>query len=907
MTIPAGSRLGPYEILSPIGAGGMGEVYKAKDTRLERTVAIKVLPQHLSASSEVRQRFEREAKTISQLSHPHICALYDVGRENETEYLVMELLEGETLSERLAKGPLPLEQTLGYGIEIAEALDAAHRRGIVHRDLKPGNVMLTRSGVKLLDFGLARSFARSLDATGREQALAAHDPMARNSLTALPTVVGSSNLTREGTILGTLSYMAPEQLEGKEADARSDVFALGATLYEMATGGKAFSGSSQASVISAIMTSEPAPVSRLQSVAPASFDHVVATCLAKDPENRWQSAHDVAVELRWIDRSREEAAAARGGRPRSSPLVPWAIAAASVVSAILFFVASRRNAAPGDLLRVSLSPPPNTSFYFLEANSGRVAVSPDGRRLAFSTLDSEGTVRLWVRALDAEASFPIAGSEGAFFPFWSPDGHSLGFFAQGKLKIVDASASAAPPRPLTNVLEARGGTWAPDGTIVYSPWGAGGLFRISARGGDPSEVTKREGDERDHRWPWFLPDGRHFLYDVRFEQHDRDSIYVGSLDSKERLLLLRANSDVAYAPPGFLLFRSADRLMAVPFDAGSLRLNGEAVEVARGIEHFPPTGGSIFSASAGLLAFAPASRARLARMVWLDRSGREVGTLGASANYLGPRLARDGRHVAVSIVENLAKPPDLWLHDASLGTGTRLTQARTVSLMPVFSPDGSRVVFSSNRKGAWNLYETDVSKPVGDRPVLESDLPKWPCDFTPDGRFLLYREFNSETRGDLKFLDLAGDRKPHTFIATAYDEGAGNFSPDGRWVAYTSDESGRAEVHVASFPDASRRYRVSSDGGTQPRWSRDGRELFYLAGSKMTGVPVHAQRDDLTFGTSRVLFEAPFQTFGGTAFNISSRYDVSADGRFLVLLRASDEPPPPLTLVFHWTEMLRRP
>jgi Tol biopolymer transport system component len=371
--------------------------------------------------------------------------------------------------------------------------------------------------------------------------------------------------------------------------------------------------------------------------------------------------------------------------------------------------------------------------------------------------------------------------------------------------------------------------------------------------------------------------------------------------------VLQADSNVAWAPPGFLLFRNADRLMAVPFDARSLALGGEAVELARGIESFPPTGSSTFAASADLLAFAPESQARLSRLVWLDRSGKEVGTVGAPANYIGPRLARDGRHLAVSIIENLARAPDVWLYDPNLGTGTRLTHATRVSLMPVFSPDGSRVIFSSNRRGAWNLYETDVSNPAGDRPVLESDLPKWACDFTPDGQALLYREYSSETRGDLKFLPMTGDRKPRIFMATAYDEGSGVFSPDGRWVAYTSDESGRSEVHVAAFPEPSRRYRISSGGGSQPRWSRDGSEIFYLSGSKMTSVPVKRQGEELAFGASQVLFDQRLQTFGGTAFNIASRYDVSSDGRFLVLVHASEEPAPPLTLVFHWTGILKKP
>jgi Tol biopolymer transport system component len=870
----------------------MGEVYKARDTRLERTVAIKVLPSHLSSSEEVRQRFEREAKTISQLSHPHICALFDVGNQDGVEYLVMEYLEGETLANRLAKGPLPLEQTLRYGIEIAEALDKAHRQGIVHRDLKPGNVMLTKSGVKLLDFGLAKlRQPRSVPAASPLSALATEN----------------TPLTAEGMIFGTLQYMSPEQLEGREADARTDIFAFGCVLYEMATGKKAFSGTSQASLISSIMTAEPRPISAVQPMTPPTFDRIARTCFAKDPEKRWQSAHDVGLELQWVERSAAEASAGAVGRRSHSALLAWGVAALSVAAAIAVFAVSRRTASRQEILRAFIPPPPNTYFHFLEANCGPVAVSPDGRRLAFSAIDAQGTARLWLRALDAEAAFPIPGTEGAVFPFWSPDGGSLGFFSGGKLETVEASAAAAPPRVLANVVEARGGSWNRDGTILFCPSNASPVYRVASSGGTAVPVTTLAQDERNHPWPWFLPDGRRFLYEIRFDQLERSAIYLGSLESKEKRLLLQVDSNVVYSPPGYLLFRKAGRLVAVPFDADSLRVKGEAFELAKGIESFPPTGGSIFSASKDLLAFAPESQLRLSRLVWLDRSGKEVGSLGAPANYVSPRLSPDGRQLAVSITESLAIPPDVWLYDSHLGTGTRLTHRSRAALVPVFTPDGSRVVFfSASRTGVWDLFEVEVSRPGTERPLVQSEWPKYPNDFSPDGQFLLYREFHSETRGDLKFLPLTGDRQPRTFIATPYDEGSGVFSPDGRWVAYTSDESGRNEIHVAAFPDASRRYRVTSGGGSHPRWSRDGRELFYVSGRNMMSVPVEKQEADLAFGQSRTLFEKQLQTYGATAFYQPSRYDVSSDGRFLVLLRAGEEAPPPISLVFNWTELLKR-
>jgi serine/threonine protein kinase/Tol biopolymer transport system component len=890
MPISPGTRLGPYEILAPIGAGGMGEVYRARDTRLDRTVAVKILPARFAEDAEMRKRFEREARAISALSHPHICALHDVGSQDGVEYLVMEYLEGQALADRLAKGAIPLDQTLKIGAEIADALAAAHAAGILHRDLKPGNVMLTKSGVKLLDFGLAKP---GMFAAGT------------GSATELPTRT-SAPLTEKGFIAGTLQYMSPEQLEAKDPDARSDIFALGAVLYEMTTGRKAFEARSQASLIAAILEKDPPPVSQVQPVAPPALDRLILTCLAKDPDQRWQTARDVARELRWVERSAEEAPAKTVGRRKGSAPLAWAVAALGVAAAIGMFAVSRRNASRQEILRAYISPPPNTSFHFLEANCGPVAVSPDGRRLAFSAVDALDTGRLWLRPLDAEAASPIPGTEGALFPFWSPDGRSLGFYAGGKLRTVEASASAAPPRALADVDEARGGSWGPDGTILFCPSNSSPLYRVPASGGKPITVTTVAEGERNHPWPWFLPDGRHFLYEIRFEQPERDAIYVGSLDSKEKRLLVQVDSNVVYTRPGYLLFRKAGRLVAVPFDADSLTIEGEAVELTKGLESFPPTGGSIFSASPDLLAFAPESQLRQSRLVWLDRSGKEVGSLGAPAKYISPRISPNGRQVAVSITENVAVPPNVWLYDIRLGTGTRLTHRPRAALVPVFSPDGSRIVFSSYGRSTWDLFEVEVSHPGRERVLLQSRGGKSPNDFSPDGQFLLYREFSSETRGDLKFLPLAGDRQPRTFIASPYDEGSGVFSPDGRWVAYASDESGRSEIHVADFPDASRRYRVSSGGGAQPRWSRDGRELFFISGKSMMSVPAGRQGADLVFGQARTFFEKQLQTYGGTASYMTGRYDVSEDGRFLVLLRATDEAPPPLSIVLHWTELLKK-
>ncbi len=882
MPLTSGTRLGPYEIVAPIGAGGMGEVYRARDTRLERTVAVKVLPPHLSASPESRQRFEREARTISQLSHPHICALYDVGREGDTEFLVMEYLEGETLADRLASGPLPIEQTLRFGVQISDALDKAHRSGIVHRDLKPGNVMLTKSGVKLLDFGLARALAPTSAAT---------------QLTALPTQ--TVPLTQEGTLLGTLQYMAPEQLEAKDADARTDIFALGAVLYEMATGTKAFAGASQASLIGSILRDEPRPISDVVPLTPIALDRIVRTCLAKDPEDRWQTARDVSRQLAEVGKeplvSPAPVAVARRSRWWA---LPWGLALIALALAALSGRTAWNRSAPGGVVRAFIHPPPGTEFYFLDANSGTPAVSPDGSRIAFSARNTDDQVLLWVRPLDSLDAFVIRDSSGASFPFWSPDGRSLGFFAQGKLKIVEANSSALPV-PLADIEEPRGGTWGAGGNILFAAGYRLPILSVPASGGTPTAVTEIRGEI--HRWPTFLPDGRHFLYDVRVQGEERGVIYVKSLDSKESREVVREHSDVLYVPPGYLLFRRAGRLTAAPFDADKREIVGEPVGLVDDIEYLPPTGRTTFGASENVLAYSPDSDSRLSRLAWFDRTGREVGSIGAPGMFISPRLSPDGRQLAIGVMEQLAVPPDIWVFDTRLGTGTR-SPLPFPDLNPMFSRDGKRIIFGNTSEGHWNIYSRDLSGATKPVPLLPATPPRWPRDVSPDGSVLLYREFSSATRGDLKLLPLTGEPTPRTFIAGPFDEDQGAFSPDGRRVAYVSDESGRKEVFVASYPDAAQRIRISSEGGIQPRWSHDGRELFFVAKSTtMMAVPFDPATGTPTGPPAR-LFDAPISYVFGS--HVPLRYDVAPDGRFLIIVRASKGPPPPLTLVLNWPAML---
>ncbi|MGH9315596.1 MAG: protein kinase domain-containing protein [Thermoanaerobaculia bacterium] len=887
MTISPGSRLGPYEVLSPLGAGGMGEVYKARDTRLERTVAIKVLPSHLSSNEEVRQRFEREAKTISSLSHPHICGLYDVGREGETDYLVMEYLEGETLTDRLSRGALPTEQVLRYGIEVADALDKAHRQGIVHRDLKPGNIMLTKTGVKLLDFGLAKFSAPVSGAS---------------SLSVLPTQAGA-NLTVEGTILGTYQYMAPEQLEGKEADTRTDIFAFGAVLYEMATARKAFEGKSQASLIAAILEHTPPPVSTVQPMTPPAFDRVVRNCLAKDPEDRWQSAHDVGSELKWIAEAGSQAGAPAGvvSKRRIRERAAWAGFAIATLLAALFAVAYlRRVPAPGRPIRSLILLPEKLSLNDL-------AISPDGTRLVFSALNPEGRSLLWVRSLDSTSTQPLPGTEKAVLPFWSPDSRTIGFFADAKLKRIEASGG-----PALTLCDADGvgGTWNRDGIILFSR-ASGPIDRIPAAGGQPAPVTRlnESRHETTNRYPRFLPDGRHFLYvagNLAGQPEDEaNQVHVASLDSKEDRILLRGYSNTIYAS-GYLLYVRDGNLFAQAFDPKRLQVSGEPVSVAQRVSGFDQYWKlAKFSASDNGIIAHGSSETSLWQLSWFDRAGRRIGTFGDPAPYAAPRISPDGRRVAVEIFEESNQKAQLWICDLTRGLKEQFTSGPSANQSPVWSPDGNRILFASDRKHQADLYLKIASGAGQEEPLLEAEGQKLPDDWSPDGRYIAFE--NREPRGDrhvdLALLPLFGDRRPIALLRRKNNPGEARFSPDGRWIAYSTEEAGRYEVYVSTYPNPGSRWRVSTAGGSQPRWRRDGKELFYFAADgKLMAVEIKPGRT-FEVGIPRFLFEPRLPRVPGF-FNL---YDVSADGqRFLMTTPVGEGTSLPIDLIVNWPAALKK-
>jgi eukaryotic-like serine/threonine-protein kinase len=849
MSLSAGTHLGPYEILALIGAGGMGEVYRARDTRLNRDVAIKVSAQQFT------ERFEREARAVAALNHPNICTLYDVG----PNYLVMEYIEGEA-----PKGPMPLDVALRIAAQIRDALEAAHEKNIVHRDLKPANIKIKPDGsVKVLDFGLAK----------------VTEPPAETGGANSPTL--TIGMTEAGMILGTAGYMSPEQARGKTADKRADIWAYGVVLWEMLTGKPLFEGEDVGHTLAAVIMKEPD-----WNEVPEKVRRLLQTCLQKDPRQRLQAIGDARLLL-------EDVEPLPHGRGSAGSRFGWAAwggtAIAVIAAAALAFVHFREAAPETPVLRATILPPDNTAINY--ANGlGLPALSPDGKRIVFGAQTADGKAPLWVRSLDALTVQPLAGTERATFPFWSPDSRFIAFFADGRLKKMDASGG--PAITLADAVAGRGGSWSRDGVIVFKPANtAGPLLRVSSAGGPSSPLKAVQG-----RLPWFLPDGRHFLYQV---EPGNSVIRAGSLDGGETKMVMEAGSNALYAQ-GHILFLRDGTLMAQPFDPKRLVTTGEAIPVAEQIQTVLNSGTvGVFSVSeTGMLAYRNGSAFGGLRLTWFDRSGNKSATVGEPADLLGFQFSPDRKSLAAAIQDRANT--DIWIYDVSRGLRTRLTFDPHADFSPVWSPDGRSIAFASNRQGHFDLYRKAANGGGAEELLYADNLDKFPTSWSVDGKFLLYF---TGPNGDLWVLPLTGAAKPFPFLQTPFAESQGQFSPDGRWVAYVSNESQRNEIYVAPFPGPGGKRQISTAGGNSPRWRPDGREIYYMGpDGRLMAAAVTAQGGTLEVGQVRPLF-SPTGVMQG---NIPV-YDVSADGqRFLLRSFPEEKSGEPLTLVQNWAASLKK-
>jgi Tol biopolymer transport system component len=890
--LPRGSRIAHYEVLGVLGTGGMGQVYRARDTRLSRDVAIKMLQAEFSSDALRLTRFETEARTISALNHPHIVTLYDVGTSDGASYIAMELVEGENLRESIERGALPIRKLLQIAVQVADGLAKAHASGIVHRDLKPDNVMVTPDGfAKILDFGLARLTARDRGASPGEA----------------PT---SPPATEPGIVMGTVGYMSPEQAMGKSADFRADQFSFGVMLYEMASGRRAFSRATGPETLSAIIREDPEPVGSVNPQVPTPLRWIVERCLAKDPEERYASTRDLYRDLQMVREHMSEsgpAGVAAPTRAARSRLRFWQFTAAGLallaVALAAVFVAPGHGVGPERSVRASILPPEKTAFQFGD-QAGPPAISPDGRVLAFIARNL-----LWVRPVGELSAHPLEETDGASYPFWSPDSRLIAFFADGKLKKIDPAGG--PPETLCNAGWGHGGTWGSDGTILFAPGKNDVIYRVSSSGGAAAPATRLDPahHQEGHRWPFFLPDGQHFLYLV-LAPASGNGLYLGSLDSGEQRLLIPASSNVAYAPlstgasKGHLLFEREGNLMAQPFDARRLRINGGAVPIAEHVAYDALGPTAVFSSSQnGVLVFAANAGEPLSQLVWLDRAGKRVGTVGTTAAFFGaPRLSPDGRRAAITVFDPQTSTRDIWIQEVAQDVTTRLTFAPGGSNLPIWSPDGSRIAFVAGREGAGVLHQKLLAGGYDEELLFESHESTVPTDWSPDGRFIAFNVFKSPNAKWEQWILSVEDRKARPFIQAAANARGGRFSPDGRWLAYSSSEFVRAEVYVQPYPGPGGRWQISKAGGRHPRWRLDGKEIFYVSPDlKMMAVEVEAGSTFKT-GPARLLFQMP-----ATPTPAGPSYDVSHDGqRFLVNALVTDPTPTPLTLVLNWTAEVKK-
>jgi len=887
-----GTKLGRYEIRSKLGAGGMGEVYLARDVEIGRDVALKVLPSTFSSDKDRLQRFQQEACAAGALNHPNILSIYDVGKHDGSPYVVSELLQGETLRTRISGTPLSPRRAIDYALQITHGLAAAHAKGIIHRDLKPDNIFITNDGrVKILDFGLAKLT----------------QPDGNQQQTDIPTRRVD---TDPGVVMGTVGYMSPEQLKGRTVDQRSDIFSFGAILYEMLSGRRAFHGESTAETMSAILREDPPDLSETNQRISPGLERLVHHCLEKNPEERFHSASDLAFALEALSGAavmsdQTTVTTIPYGASKLRQLLPWIVAGAFgllSIGLLPFAISSlRQTPVRQGLIRSAILAPENATFTPLN----QFALSPDGQSLAFVARAAGGDQNiLWLRPLNASTAQPLAGSDGASGwspPFWSPNSRFIGFFAGGKLKKIDITGG--PAQTVCDATNGLGGTWNRDDVIIFAPNLSGPLHRVSAAGGTSTPVTKVDSTSFSHRWPYFLPDGHHFLYRGTLPAaNENNGIYLGSLESTEQRLIMRNNASVAFAS-GQLLFARDTALMAQSFDENNFGLTGDPVPIVQQLQVDPAGGRAVFSVSDnGILAFQSGIMRGNGQLIWFDRNGKQISGIGESGFYGQPRLSNDNQKIAISIFDAQHPSSDIWIYELARNVPTRFTFDPAFDGAPLWSADGKQIVFSSRRKGFEDIYQKASDGSGSEEILFESAENKVPTSLSPDGRFLAFTNTDTKanTKQDIWILPLFGERKAYAFLQTPFDEFGAQFSPDGRWLAYVSDELGTTQVYIAPFPGPGGKWQVSKSGGTEPCWRADGKELYFVApDGKLTAVEVTARDATVEIGIAQALFETRMFYSPGT------HYDVTRDGkRFLVDM--AGEGSIPIMLMVNWTAELKR-
>lgn len=898
-----GQTISQYKIEEKLGEGGMGIVYKAHDTKLDRFVALKFLPPHMAASEQDKARFIQEAKSAAALNHPNVCSIIDIQEHDGQIFIVMEFVDGQTLMEK--KSSIPLKQAIEIGIQIADGLAVAHEKGIIHRDIKPENIMVRKDGiVQIMDFGLAK-------------------------------LAGTSRLTKMGSTVGTLGYMSPEQVQGLEADHRSDIFSLGVLLYEMITGRSPFNGSHESAILYEIVNVDVPPMVTVKPELDPALDAIVLECLEKDPSERFQSIAEVAKELRRFKRESSRSRASRvipvtgvsagSATPTAattpmqrltsaagwlrSPMLIGAIAAVPLLLVLLLIIFPDLN--PGapqrEVFRAFMPAPPLHTFSNT-FGGGQLALSHDGRELAFIAIDSQGTTSLWVRPLSSLVATELPGTTGAGFPFWSPDDHYIGFFSNNKLKKIERNGG--PTFTICDVVTPRGASWGANGKIVLPTDQTTGLSIVSENGGIPVTLTSLDTarKEQTHRYPSFLPDGKHFLFFARTTSSGSgsamDAICVGSVNDSNFTRIMPGISNIAYAS-GHLLFMRENTLMAQRFDADALKLSGEPIAIAEAVDFSTRYSIASFTVSAnGKLIFLGKSPATTPELALFSPERKKLGSFGQPEVFVTAQLSKDGRTIAMDLYELAARNSDIWLYDIGRNVKSRFTFDGAVDAYPVWSPDSKNIVFSSNRRGHFDLYMKPANGATDEQPVYISPLLKNATDWSKDGRYLLFTVVDPQnTKSDVYYLPMFGDRKPVPFVTTEFNESNGAFSPDGHWVAYQSNESGRSEVYVRPFPGPGAKWQVSANGGNAPRWKSDGRTIYYVANGKIFAVDVREEKGNLIVGKDREHFDPA--TVGGINVGNGILKDISPDGNAILLsISRGMISTAPMTLVVNWDEEL---